>query len=133
MRNASAFEYTVVRVVPHVEREEFVNAGVILFCRPLRFLDCRVELDEDRLMALAPDCDSAAVWSQLDLIPAICAGGPEAGDLAKLDQAERFRWLAAPRSTVIQVSPVHTGLCDDPRAALDDLFDRLVCPVRATI
>lgn len=126
MPNTNAFEYTVVRVVPHVEREEFVNVGVILFCRPLRFLDCCVELDEARLLALAPDCDVDAVRTQLALIPAICAGGPAAGELADLDQAERFRWLAAPRSTVIQVSPVHNGLCDDPQAALDDLFERLI-------
>jgi hypothetical protein len=124
--STSAFEYTVVRVVPHVEREEFVNVGVILFCKPLRFLECRVDLDEARLLALAPDCPVDAVRTQLALIPAVCAGGPAAGELAALDQAERFRWLAAPRSTVIQVSPVHNGLCDDPQAALDDLFERLV-------
>ena len=112
--------------VPHVEREEFVNTGVILFCRPLRFLDCRMELDEARLRALAPDCDIAAVRSQLALIPAICAGGAGAGELASLDQPERFRWLAAPRSTVIQFSPMHNGLCDDPQTALVDLFERLV-------
>ena len=133
MPNTSAFEYTVVRVVPYVEREEFVNAGVILFCRPLRFLDCRIELDEARLLALAPDCDIAAVRSQLALIPAICAGGPPAGELAGLDQPERFRWLAAPRSTVIQVSPVHNGLCGDPHAALVDLFERLVRSERSFV
>lgn len=126
MHSVSAFEYTVVRVVPHVEREEFVNAGIILFCRPLRFLDCRIDLDEARLLALAPDCDIAAVRIQLALIPDLCRGGPAAGELAVLDQAERFRWLAAPRSTVIQVSPVHNGLCDDPEKALMDLFDRFV-------
>jgi hypothetical protein len=119
-----------VRVVPHVEREEFVNAGVVVFCRELRFLGSRIELDEARLLALAPDCDVEAVRLQLALIPAICSGGPAAGELADLDQAERFRWLAAPRSTVIQVSPVHNGLCDDPRAALIDLFDRLVRSAR---
>ena len=130
MPNTSAFEYTIVRVVPHVEREEFVNAGLILLCRQLRFLDCRIELDGARLLALAPDCDVAAVRTQLALIPAICAGGPAAGELAELDQAERFRWLAAPRSTVIQVSPVHNGLCNDPQAALADLFERLVLSER---
>lgn len=133
MPNTNAFEYTVVRVVPHVEREEFVNAGVILLCRPLRFLDCRIELDEARLLALAPDCDIIAVRIQLALIPAICAGGPAAGELASLDQPERFRWLAAPRSTVMQVSPVHTGLCDDPQIALDDLFERLVQIERSVV
>lgn len=121
-----AFDYAIVRVAPRPEREEFINAGVVLFCRPLRFLGCRLELDEQRLLALAPDCDVAAVRAQLELIQPICAGGPAAGDLAELDQAERFRWLVAPRSTVIQVSPVHNGLCDDPPAALDDLYERLV-------
>ncbi len=130
MPNTSAFEYTIVRVVPHVEREEFVNTGAILFCRQLRFLECRIELDEARLLALAPDCDVVAVRAQLALIPAICAGGPAAGELAELVQAERFRWLAAPRSTVIQVSPVHNGLCNDPQAALTDLFERLVLSER---
>lgn len=126
MPAAHGFEYTVVRVVPHIEREEFINAGVILLCRPLRFLGCRVALDEQRLRALAPDCDVAAVRQHLDLIPGICQGGAAAGELGELDQAERFRWLASPRSTVVQVSPVHNGLCDDPQAALDDLFQLLV-------
>jgi hypothetical protein len=123
---ASAFEYTVVRVVPQVEREEFVNAGVILFCRTRRFLGCRIELDQARLLALAPAVDLPTVRAQLDLIPLVCSGGPEAGPIGELDQAERFRWLASPRSTVIQTSPVHNGLCRDPQHALDDLFDRLV-------
>ncbi len=126
MPEASAFEYTVVRVVPQVEREEFVNAGVILFCRTRRFLGCRIELNEKRLRALAPAIDLPAVQAQLDLIPAVCAGGPAAGPIGELDQAERFRWLAAPRSTVIQTSPVHNGLCRDPQRALDDLFEKLV-------
>ena len=126
MPEASAFEYTVVRVVPQVEREEFVNAGVILFCRTRRFLGCRIELDEARLLALAPTVDLPAVRAQLDLIRLVCSGGPEAGSIGELDQAERFRWLAAPRSTVIQTSPVHNGLCRDPQRALDDLFEKLV-------
>jgi hypothetical protein len=122
----NSFEYVVLRLVPHVEREEFVNVGVILFCRALRFLGCRVHLDEARLAALAPGFDVAAARVQLDLAPLICAGGPEAGPIGGLDQTERFRWLASPRSTVIQVSTVHCGLCADPQAALDDLFQRLV-------
>lgn len=126
MPAAHAFEYTIVRVVPHVEREEFINAGVILLCRPLRFLGSRIALDAQRLHALAPGCDIAAVRAHLDLIPRVCQGGADAGDLGELDHAERFRWLASPRSTVVQVSPVHNGLCDDPQAALDDLFHLLV-------
>ena len=121
-----SFDYALLRLVPHVEREEFVNVGVILFCRTLRFLDCRVHLDEARLAALAPAFDAAAAKAQLDLTPLLCAGGPAAGAIGALDQAERFRWLTSPRSTVLQVSSVHCGLCADPQAALDDLFRRLV-------
>jgi hypothetical protein len=121
-----SFDYALLRLVPHVEREEFVNVGVILFCRTLRFLGCRVQLDEARLAALAPAFDVAAARVQLGLAPLLCAGGPAAGAIGALDQAERFRWLTSPRSTVVQVSPVHCGLCDDPQAALDDLFQRLV-------
>jgi hypothetical protein len=122
----SSFDYAVVRIVPHVEREEFINAGVILFCRTQRFLSARIELDHGRLVALAPNLNVAQVQAYLDLIPQICAGGPEAGPIGPLDQSQRFHWLAAPRSTVIQVSPVHCGLCTDPQAALDELFERLV-------
>jgi hypothetical protein len=123
-----SFDYALLRLVPHVEREEFVNVGVILFCRTLRFLSCRVHLDEGRLAALAPGLDSAAVRFQLDLTPLICAGGPAAGPIGALDQAERFRWLTSPRSTVLQISPVHCGLCSDPQATMDEIFQRLVVP-----
>lgn len=126
MPETHTLEYTIVRVVPRPEREEFINAGVVLFCRTLRFLGCRIDLDEARLLALAPDADLDAVRAHLALIPRICAGGPGTGDVGGLEQAERFRWLASPRSTVVQVSPVHTGLCHDPQAALDDLFTRMV-------
>lgn len=125
-----ALEYVVVRVVPRPEREEFINAGVILFCRTLRFLECRIALDEARLLTLAPDVDLETVRGHLELIPRICAGGPEAGEIGALAQPERFRWLASPRSTVVQMSPVHGGLCSDPQAALDDLFARMVAPAR---
>lgn len=126
MPGPSSYDYAVLRVVPQVEREEFVNVGVILFCRTLRFLDARVELDTERLAALAPELDLKTVQAQLDLIPRICAGGPGAGPIGQLEQADRFHWLVAPRSTTIQVSPVHCGLCSDPQAALDDLFETLV-------
>ena len=128
MPASHSFDYALLRLTPHVEREEFINVGVILFCRTLRFLDCRVHLDVGRLAALAPGFDSAAARAQLDLTPLICAGGPAAGPIGEMDQAERFRWLTSPRSTVLQISPVHCGLCSDPQAALDDLFDRLVMP-----
>jgi hypothetical protein len=123
-----SFEYAVVRVVPRVEREEFLNAGVILYCRSLRFLDARVALDRDRLQALSPDPtrDLDTIERGLAMIPRICAGDPAAGPIAALDQAERFRWLCATRSTVNQVSPVHAGLCDDPAAMLDHLMKKMV-------
>ena len=126
MPGTCSYDYAVIRVTPHVEREEFINVGVILFCRALRFLDARIEPDVERLVAFAPELDLAMVQDQLDLIPRICAGGPEAGPLSSLEQAERFHWLVSPRSTTIQVSPVHPGLCVDPQATLSDLFDTLV-------
>jgi hypothetical protein len=125
---AHRFEYAVLRVVPRVERGEFVNAGVILYCRSLDFLDARIALDRDRLRALFPDpaLDVETIERGLAMIPRICAGDPGAGPIAALDQAERFRWLCATRSTVNQVSPVHTGLCDDPAAMLAHLLDSVV-------
>ncbi len=126
MPDQSSFDYAIVRIVPQVEREEFVNAGVILRCRERRFLAARVALDRARLCALAPDLDQEMVQVELDLIPLVCAGGPAAGAISELNQAERFRWLTSPRSTTVQVSPVHCGLCDDPQAALDDLFEKMV-------
>lgn len=122
----SSYDYAVLRVVPQVEREEFLNVGVILFCRTRRFLDARIALDRQRLAALAPGLNLDMVQAQLDLFPRICAGGPEAGPIGQLEQPERFHWLVAPRSTSVQVSTVHCGLCHDPQAALDDLFEKLV-------
>ena len=126
MPDLCAFDYTVVRVVPRVEQGEFLNAGVILLCRERRFLAGRVRLDRARLAALAPEVDVAAVQAHLDLIPRICAGGPQAGPLADMSPAERFRWLSAPHSTVIQVSAVHCGLCSDPQTALDELAKKIL-------
>jgi hypothetical protein len=122
----SSFEYAIVRVVPRVDREEFVNAGVILFCLERDFLAARVEVDEPRLRALWAATDVELVRQHLEAIPRICAGSPEAGPIARLSLRERFRWLAAPRSTMIQVSPVHAGLCNDPARALEDLFRQRV-------
>ena len=121
-----SYEYAVVRVVPRVEREEFVNAGVIVFCLERGFLSARVELDRERVRALAPDADLAVVEEHLRAIPAICAGGEGSGPIGRLSPRERFRWLVAPRSTVVQPSPVHAGLCDDPERALESLFERMV-------
>jgi hypothetical protein len=120
------FQYAVLRVVPDVERGESLNAGVVLFCRRRSFLAARVGLDEARLAALAPDADVAAVARHLGELAAIAAGEPDAGAIARLPQSERFHWLVAPSSTVVQPSPVHTGLCDDPEAMLERLFQRLV-------
>lgn len=122
----SSYDYAVLRVVPRVEREEFINVGVILFCRTLRFLEARIVLDTERLTAMAPNLDLAMVQAQLDLISRICVGGQGAGPIGQLDQAGRFHWLVAPRSTVIQVSPVHCGLCVDPQKVLQDLIEKLV-------
>jgi hypothetical protein len=124
----SSFDYAVVRVVPSVERGEFINAGVILFCRTRRFLGARIWLDEARLAALAPRVDLAMVRASLELIPRICLGGPGAGAIGRLSQAERFHWLVAPRSTTVQMSPVHCGWTTNPQAALDDLFEKMVSP-----
>lgn len=120
------FDYAVVRVVPRVDRGEFLNAGVILYCSTAGFLESRIELDHARLQALAPAVDASVVQSYLDAIPTICAGGGEAGSIGSLPQRARFHWLVAPRSTVIQTSDVHSGVHEDPKAALDGLFEKLV-------
>jgi hypothetical protein len=120
------FEYAVIRIVPRVEREEFVNAGVILYCNRLRFLGVAFELDERRLLALYPALDIAAVTEALDSFQRIAKGGNEAGPIGRLDTPSRFRWLTAIRSTVVQTSRVHPGLCTDAGLALDHLFAELV-------
>ncbi|MFN8459820.1 MAG: DUF3037 domain-containing protein [Anaerolineae bacterium] len=123
----SSFDYAIIRVVPRVEREEFINAGVILFCRTRRFLGARLALNWRRLAALDAEIDPAEVEQHLALIPLLCNGDLAAGPLAALPQADRFHWLIAPRSSVIQCSPVHTGLCTDPQAALNHLLKTIVC------
>lgn len=126
MADPCAYDYSVVRVVPDVARGEFLNAGVVLFAKTQHALLSRLELDEERLRALAPDADIAAIRSHLESIERICAGGEAAGPHAHLSASERFHWLTAPRSTVIQLSPVHSGICDDPALEADRLFTRLV-------
>ena len=120
------FQYAIIRVVPRVERGECMNAGVVLLCRPKRFLAARVRLDADRLNALAPGVDPGTIEEHLAAIERVAAGDPAAGPIARLGQGERFHWLVAPSSTVIKPSEVHTGLCDDPAAELEHLFERLV-------
>jgi hypothetical protein len=129
MPEARTFEYAVLRVVPRVERGEFINAGVILYCRTLGFLEAAIALDRTRLRALAPDADAATIEAHLESVVRICRGGPDAGPIGALPQPERFRWLVAPRSTVLQVSEVHEGLSDDPAAALADAMRTHVRPV----
>jgi hypothetical protein len=122
----SPFVYTVLRAVPRVERAEFINAGVVLFCRERRFLEARTGLDAVRLMALAPDCDADDMADQLIAIRRVAGGEASAGPIAKLAKAERFHWLASPSSTMVQRSEVHTGLTNDPASTLDHLFRLLV-------
>jgi hypothetical protein len=122
----SSFDYAVVRVVPRVERGEFINAGVIVFCLEHRFLEARVQVDEARLKALWPAVDLELVRKHLEAIPRICAGDATAGPIARLSQRERFHWLVSPRSTIIQVSPVHSGLCEEPGQTVEQLSRRLL-------
>ncbi len=126
MRDPCTYDYAVVRVVPDVQRAEFVNAGVIVACMARGFLAARIELDEARLRALDAAADVAAVQTALAAIPILCAGGPAAGALGRLSMRERFDWLVAPRSASIQMSPVHTGRCREPGDALEHLLQRMV-------
>jgi hypothetical protein len=124
------YDYAIVRVVPKVERQEFVNAGVIVSCPACGFLAAAIELDEERLLALDGTLDLEEVRTHLATIHAICAGGEPAGPIGLLSPRERFHWLVAPRSTIIQTSPVHTGRCDDPAVLLEHLLDTMVRPPR---
>ena len=124
MPEPSSFDYAVVRVVPRVERGEFINAGVIVFCLEQRYLAARVEVNEARLRALWPEVDVELVRKHLEAIPKICAGDAAAGPIARLSQRERFHWLVSPRSTMIQVSPAHSGLCGEPGKTLEVLAQR---------
>jgi len=123
-----SYDYAIIRVVPRVEREEFLNVGVILSCPAKDFLEARIELDEQRLTALDSTLDLESIRSHLAVIPAICAGGEQAGPIGQLSQRERFHWLIAPRSTVIQTSAAHSGSCTDPTAALEHLIETMVRP-----
>ncbi len=122
----SPFVYAILRVVPHVERGECMNAGILLWCPGRRFLGARVELDEARLAALAPDCDPASVRHHLDAIVRVAEGDASAGPIGRLARPERFHWLSAPSSTIVQRSEIHTGLTDDPAATIEHLFETLV-------
>jgi hypothetical protein len=121
-----AFAYSLLRVVPRVERGERLNVGIVLFCRQLDFLELRAHVDEARLVALAPDVDPAAVRARLDALAAVARGDDGSGPIGCLSQSERFGWIVAPASTIIQHSEVHTGVTDDPAETLDRLYARLV-------
>jgi hypothetical protein len=126
VRALRTYDYAIVRVVPRVERGEFVNAGIIMSCDVERILKARIELDEEALLALDARVDLEVVREALATIPLICAGGASAGPLGNLSARERFHWLVSPKSTIVQTSPVHTGQCDDPDAALEHLMKRMI-------
>jgi hypothetical protein len=128
--SATWYAYAIIRVVPRVERGECVNVGVVLFARERRFLAARIELDAERLRALAPGVDLPPIERHLRTFVAVAEGSAAGGPVAALPPPERFHWLTAPRSTVIQTSPVHTGTCPDPAATLDELMDAYVRPAR---
>jgi len=126
MPGAERYDYAVVRVVPRVERGEFINAGILLSCAASGWLDARIELDEARLRALAPGIDIGALRRHLDSIATICRGGPGSGPIGQLPPRARFHWLTAQRSSIIQTSPVHTGQCSDMAATMEHLLARMV-------
>ncbi len=126
MQENHLFEYAVIRVVPHVEREEFLNIGIILYCQAEAFLHSLFEIDEDRIKILCSKLDFNELREYITSFERICKGGDDAGPIGKLPVAERFRWLTAARSTMLQTSPVHPGLCNDAQQMLDRLFEHLV-------
>lgn len=126
MSERHSFDYAVVRVVPHVEREEFVNVGVILSCQAADFLKAVFNVDAKRLAALAPELNLKEIQTHLEAMRLICEGGDKAGPIGRLPRRSRFDWLVAPRSTIIQTSAVHTGLCSDPEQALKQLLRKMV-------
>lgn len=121
MPTPASFDYSILRVVPRVERQEFINAGVVVFCPEKRFLGARIRLDAQRMKALWLEADVELAREHLEAVRRICEGDADGGPIARLSQRERFHWIVSPRSTIIQPSPVHTGVCD----ATDDLLDRL--------
>jgi hypothetical protein len=126
MQQKQLFEYAVIRVVPRVEREEFLNIGVILYCAQQQFLQAKYLLDEERLHAFTPGLDIAELKEHICAIERICIGDKDAGPIGKLDVASRFRWLTAIRSTIVQTSKVHPGFCEDASETLEKLFGQLV-------
>lgn len=126
MPDKQVYEYALIRFVPRVEREEFLNVGAIVFSKRKKYLGVRISVDEDRLSACFQDTDLEELKNYLHVWTLICEGNPDGGPIAQLDQASRFRWLTAVRSTIIQSSKVHPGMCEDPKAVLEDLFQKYV-------
>jgi hypothetical protein len=126
MQETHSFEYAIIRVVPRVEREEFLNVGVILYCRPHKFLRVLIHLDEQRLKAVSDKIDLVELKRHLHAIEEIANGAADAGPIGKLDMASRFRWLTATRSTIVQSSKVHPGICSDPQEKIAKLFEQYV-------
>ena len=124
------FEYAVIRIVPRVEREEFLNVGIILYCRDAKFLDCLCHLDHERMELFCQHIDCREVEEHLQSFESICRGGDNSGSIGKLDAASRFRWLTATRSTIIQTSNVHPGICANVTTTLQKLFADLVLPIK---
>ncbi len=129
MQEQHLFEYAIIRIVPQVEREEFLNTGVVLFCARKKFLDVRYTVNRPRIAAFAPQLDIDEIEAYLCAFARICGGGEDSGTIAQLPRAERFRWLTATRSTIVQSSKVHPGLCDEPALVLDRLFAAMVAQV----
>ena len=126
MSAEQTYDYAIIRLVPRVERGECINVGVVLACTDVDFLDCRIVVDRTRVLALYPDLDLDEVTQVLSAFPTVCAGGPGSGGLGELPWRERFRWLVSPRSTIVQISEVHTGRTTDPAATLEKLTDSMV-------
>lgn len=120
------FEYAVIRIVPRVEREEFLNVGVILYCRDLKFLHIKYDLNKNRLQAFSPEVDIPELEQRLKAFEQVCCGKSDGGPIGELPLASRFRWLTAARSTIVQTSAVHPGLAEDPKEALERLYEQLV-------
>ncbi|MGB3265311.1 MAG: DUF3037 domain-containing protein [Microcoleus sp.] len=120
------YDYAIIRVVPKVDREEFINVGAIVSCGTKKFLEARIEIDEQRLRAIDSTLDMELIRNHLAVIPVICTGGPESGAIGQLPHRERFHWLVAPRSTIVQTSRVHTGLCENLPSAIEHLLDTMV-------
>ncbi len=126
MQEKHLYEYAVIRIVPQVEREEFLNTGVILYCARKKFLQVMYELNESKISAFCPKLDIPEIKEYLCAFERICNGGADAGPIGKLTIAERFRWLSATRSTVVQTSKTHTGFCEDPQTMLNRLYEQMV-------